>query len=211
MDYYKYMLELLPPLYKTHNSLARYKVLASQFNKLFKRIRELPLKYDIDICSNEDLLVLGSNLGIPKLETDSWETYRQLIKINHYKLFTVPTHDNIVRISRKVSGFYPLLKPLWYNGMEKENDQGYYIAYDLPADYPNKVLTELESFIGAGIKIQRDFFYKLEGVTLYPAMYMFDDDLISIECEVDSPKKNLEMKIDNFLEQTVIQYEFLNI
>lgn len=211
MDFYKYMLELLPPLYKTPNTLARYKVIASQMNKLFEEIKKLPSKYVIDTCENEDLLVLGNNLGIPKLETDSWETYRQLIKINHYKLFTVPTHTNIVMLAKKVSGFEPYLKALWHNGDTEENDHGYYIAYDLPAEYPNKVLVELESFIGAGIKIQRDFFYKLEGITIYPAMYMFDDDQLNIDCEVYSPIKTLDMQLENYFNESLIQYEILSI
>lgn len=211
MDFYSYMLELLPPIYKTKNTLARCKVISKEFNKLARKIKELPHRFVIDKCSNQDLLVLGSNVNVAKIDKDSWDIYRQLIRINYYKLFNVPTHKNIVSIATKVSGFYPILRPLWYDGPDLTNDQGYYIAYDLPGDYPNKVLIELESFIGAGIKIRRDFFYKLEGVTIYPAMYMFDNDQLNIECEVFSPIQKLNMKIDNYFNETLLQYEILSI
>lgn len=180
MDFYKYMLELLPPLYRTPNTLARYKVIASQMNKLFAEIKKLPTKYAIDICSNDELLVLGENVGIKKLDTDSWETYRQLVAVEHYKLFNIPTHDNIIKLIRKSTGFYPVLESLHYFGEEQEYDQGYKLEYELPIDYNQKPLENVESFIGGGIKIEREFLISFEGCDILWAQALLNDGVIKI-------------------------------
>lgn len=180
MDFYKYMIELLPPLYRTPNTLARYKVIASQMNKLFAEIKKLPTKYVIDTCSNDELLVLGENVGIKKLDTDSWETYRQLVAVEHYKLFNIPTHDNIIKLVRKSTGFYPVLESLHYFGEEQEYDQGYKLEYELPIDYNQKPLENVESFIGGGIKIEREFLISFEGCDVLWAQALLDDGVIKI-------------------------------
>ena len=180
MDFYNYILEMLPPLYRTPNTLARYKVIASQMNKLFEEIKKLPSKYVIDTCENEELLVLGENVGVKKLETDSWETYRQLIAVEHYKLFNVPTHENIIKLVRKSTGFYPVLESLHYFGDSEENDQGYKLVYELPIDYNQKPLENVESFIGGGIKINREFLVSLDGCDIYWAQGILNDGVIKI-------------------------------
>lgn len=180
MDFYKYMVELLPPLYRTPNTLARYKVIASQMNKLFAEIKKLPTKYVIDTCSNDELLVLGENAGIKKLDTDSWETYRQLVAVEHYKLFNIPTHDNIIKLVRKSTGFYPFLESLHYFGEEQEYDQGYKLEYELPIDYNQKPLENIESFIGGGIKIEREFLISFEGCDILWAQALLNDGVIKI-------------------------------
>lgn len=180
MDYYKYMLELLPPLYRTEKTLARYRVIADQMNYLFQEIQKLPTKYIIDTCSNEELLILGENVGVKKLETDSWETYRQLIAVEHYKLFNVPTHNNIIKLVRRSTGFYPVLESLHYFGDSEEYDQGYSLYYELPIDFNQKPLENIESFIGAGIKIKREFIVSLDGCDIYWGQAMLNDGVIKI-------------------------------
>ena len=180
MDFYKYMTEILPPLYRTKSTLARYRVIANQMNKLFNQIQELPSKFIIDTCSNDELLILGENVGIKKLETDSWETYRQLVALEHYKLFSVPTHENIVKLVRKSTGFYPVLESLHYFGESEEYDQGYKLTYELPLDFNQKSLENVESFIGAGIKINREFIVSLDGCDIYFGQGLLNDGIIKI-------------------------------
>lgn len=177
---YKYLVEMLPPLYRTPNTLARYKVIAKQLNKLMDKIQQLPLKYIIDTCSNEELLVLGENVNVKKLETDSWETYRQLIAVEHYKLFNVPTHENIIRLVRRATGFYPKLESLYYYGSAQEYDHGYNISYELPIDFNQKPLENMESFIGAGIKIKREFITSLDGADIYWGQGLLNTGIIRI-------------------------------
>lgn len=183
MNYYKYMVNLLPPLYRNKRVLDRYMVLGSLMNKVSELIKTLPNMYIIDVCYEEDLLRLGENIGYPKKEKQDFETYRSLLKIMYAKLFIIPTRDEIKKLTKRVTGYYPTIEPLHTKGDKQENDHGYYISYDLTNDATTDALNQVESVIGAGIKINRDYFYKLEGVKLYNAAALRDKDIISVGCE----------------------------
>ncbi|MGL5716726.1 MAG: hypothetical protein ACRCX2_27170 [Paraclostridium sp.] len=195
MNWYSFMINNLPPLYRTSDTLKRYKVIAEQFQFLDEFLNQLKICSVIDLANEESLMILGSNLNVVRDLNDSLETYRKLVKIEYYKMFIVPTHNNIKNIVKKVTEFTPYMMPLWKQSLELlENDHGYHLAYDVDLSYPQKVLDTLEKVIGAGIKVKRDYIYKMEGSTIYPAVYFFDNDIMSIECEVDSPSKNLDVK-----------------
>lgn len=183
MDMFKYLLQNLPPLYKTENTLKEYKVLSKFFDDIFKKIDDLQYKYIIDRADEKTLNVLGSNIDVLRSLEMDLESYRKILKINYFNMFLVPTHNNFMRATEKVTGFFPYIKPLWTFGSDQTNDQGLYISYDLGLDYNTEVLMKLESLIGAGIKIRRDFLYKMQGVTTYPACAIFDNDILSIKCE----------------------------
>lgn len=180
MDWYGFMVNNLPPLYRNDSTLKRYKVVAEQFKVIDKLCEELKYSVVIDLCSDEELLVLGTNLGVAKIETDSFETYRKLVKIEYYKVFIIPTHNEIKRIVKKTTGLYPSLNPLWYRGDEIENDQGYAITYDIPINFEQKILESSESVIGAGIKIVREFLFKLDGTEFKNACAILDIGTIKI-------------------------------
>lgn len=184
MDMYKYMINLLPPLYRTENTLKRYKIIGELMNKVSKRIDLLSNLYVIDTCKEEQLYILGDNVSMPKPEYMSLEEYRSLVKLTvYYNLVLVPTRNDIFRVIKKATGLAPEIKPLWTFGDKLENDHGYYIAYDLDLNFNTELLLNLEKLIGAGIKIKRDYFYRMQGQDIYPAMAMLDKDILTIECE----------------------------
>lgn len=211
MDMYSYMIQNLPPLYRTENNLKRYKVIANEMKKLFDRMNNLQLKYIIQTADLETLLVLGDNLNVKKEDYMTTEIYRKFVLIAYSNMFLVPTHNNLMNVIRKITGFHPTMQPLHTFGEQIENDQGLYIAYDVTNDYNTSVLLELEKLVGAGIKIRRDFLYKVEGVTIYPATYLFNNDTINIDCEIKSPSQNWDMKQDLTVASSYLQIANTNV
>lgn len=205
MNILGFMLNNLPPIYKNENTLKRYRALENQFKRLYNEIDSIQTKYIIETAELEQLLVLGENVGVHKEPYMDIETYRALVKIKYFNTFLIPTHDNIMRVTQKVTGLFPYMKPLWTFGSEEINDQGLYIAYDLDLNYNTEILIKLEDLIGAGIKIRRDYLYKMQGVTLYPATYFFDNDMMNIECEVLPPNQDLGINQELYLSQNYMQ------
>lgn len=205
MNILDFMLKNLPPLYKTENTLKRYKFLGKIFQEVYNKMHNMQYEYIIDMASADILEVLGNNINVPKPLGMDIETYRSILKIAYYNIFLVPTHDNLMRVTKKVTGFFPYMKPLWTFGSEEINDQGLYIAYDLDLNYNTEILLYLEKLVGAGIKIKRDFLYKMEGTTIYPACYFFDDDVLSINCEIISPIQDFKINQDLYLSQNYMQ------
>lgn len=180
MDWYGFLLNNLPPIYKNENTLKKYKIISKSLETAEKCIESLKYINTIDLCTDQELLVLASNLGMVKNENDSFELFRKLVKIEYYKVFIIPTHNNIKKIIKKTTGFYPSLIPLWYRGPQTENDQGYSITYDIPLDFDQRILESSEKVIGAGIKIVREFLFKVEGIEFLNASSVFDTDTIKI-------------------------------
>lgn len=177
MNWYSFMINNLPPLYRTSDTLKRYKVIAEQFQFLDEFLNQLKICSVIDLANEESLVILGSNLNVIRDLNDSLETYRKLVKIEYYKMFIIPTHNNIKNIVQKVTGFYPSLRPLWEQGLlELENDHGYVLEYDIDLSYPQKILDSAERVIGAGIKVVREYQLKVENNDFLHAQALLDYD-----------------------------------
>lgn len=181
---YSYMIQNLPPLYRTENNLKRYKVIADEMKKLFDRMNNLQLKYIIQTADLETLLVLGDNLNVKKEDYMTTEIYRKFVLIAYSNMFLVPTHNNLMNVIRKITGLYPTMQPLYTLGSQIENDQGLHIVYDIDTSFNTGVLVELEKLVGAGIKIKREFITRLQGYTVYPASVLYNTDVLSIDCEI---------------------------
>ena len=180
MDSYKYMVSHLPPVYRETNTLKKYRLIAdlydSNVNDDFLKNRV------IDSANIEGLNVWGVNLNRYKRKNETIEEYRQFLKVEMFKKYVVPTHNNILEVVKRVAGFYPKIQPLHLDNPELlENDLGYYLTYDLTNSLKTEVLDELEKFIPAGVKIKRDYFFNCEGYDIFPVQLIYDQDTVEFD------------------------------
>ncbi len=183
MDIYGFILNKLPPIYKTENTLKRYRVIAKELEKLFVTIHNLQFQYLIQTADLEHLLILGENVNVKKEDYMTTEIYRKFVQIAYSNLNFVPTHNELMKVIKKVTGLYPTMIPLPSEGPQIENDQGLHITYDIDTSFNTEVLIELEKLVGAGIKIKRDLITRLEGYQVYPASILYNHDIIEIQAE----------------------------
>lgn len=211
MNYLKNILKYIPPVYLEENTIKNSKVFTSAIDDFDNCIKTLYNNAILDLADDEGLDIFGANLKRPRRKIELTEDYRAILKAIIYSKQTVPTHDNILAIVKKITGFYPTLTPLHMTGDSLENDHGYYIAYDLTNNFNNDVLDEIEKIVGSGVKVERDYFFNLNGNTLYPACAIYDNQIITVECNEIKENENLEIGLEYKLVNTVYDDVILKI
>ena len=209
MKYLNFMLKHTPRVYHEENTIQSFRVFSEGIKSLEDDMNKLYKNIILDSAEMKGLEnIFGANLQRPRKILETEEEYRAILKAVIYSKQLVPTHDNILKVIKKVVSFYPILQPLHQLGDDIENDHGYYIAYDLTNGFNNDILDELEKIIGAGVKIERDYFYNMEGITIYPACVMYDDGVIDIDCIPLEEKENIELPT-TYIATNVVFDEFL--
>lgn len=210
MDNYKYMISHLPPVYHEVNTLKKYKLVADLFRT--EDYKDFLKNTVIDLANLEGLNIFGANLNRYKRDEETVEEYRQFLKVEMFKKFVVPTHDNILKVIKNVVGFYPNIQPLYVDNPElQENDLGYYITYDLTNSFKTEVLDELEGIIAAGVKIKRDYFFNCEGIDIFPANAIYDKDIIEIGCNSLIEKEKIDIKQELIFTNVLFDKEIIEI
>lgn len=186
MNSFDFLINHLPTAYRgEENTRKQMKIWGVFFDTIISYVDALPTYFYIDTATEEWLELLGLNIGRPRKALEDLEVFRSIVKINYYNTFVVPTHNNILRITNNVTGFYPYLKQLWEldgtNFIADNTDFAYYLAYDLTPTYPTAILDELEKFYMAGVKLIRDYLYKLEQNELKVATMMNNDDVLHVD------------------------------
>lgn len=200
MNYLNFMLKYTPRVYWEENTTKSFRVFSEGLKSIETDMNKLYKNSILDSAELNGLEnIFGANLQRPRKVLETAEEYRAILKAIIYSKQSVPTHDNILKVIKKVVGFYPILQPLHILGNIPENDHGYYIAYDLTNGFNNDILDELEKIIGAGVKIERDYFFNMEGITIYPACVMYDNEVIDIGCIPLEERENIELPITHIV------------
>lgn len=166
MNGYDFLINHLPTVYRTEeNTKKQMKIWGDFFDLIISYIDVVPTYYYIDLAPEEWLELLGRNVGRPRKALEDLETYRKLLKIQYYNTFIVPTHNNILKITKNITGEYPILVPLWeQEGIDFDTnnaDAAYYLGYSLGGGFPTEVLDGLEKFYAAGVKIVREDLFEV--------------------------------------------------
>lgn len=166
MNSFDFLINHLPTAYRgEENTRKQMKIWGDFFDTIISYVDALPTYFYIDTATEEWLELLGLNIGRPRKALEDLETYRKLLKIQYYNTFIVPTHNNILKITKNITGEYPILKPLWEqegtNFDTNNADLAYYLGYSLEPGFPTEVLDNLEKFYAAGVKIVREDLFKI--------------------------------------------------
>jgi len=185
MNVYDMFINLTPDVYlNEENTMKLIKTWTDLFEMITSYVDNLPEYFYIDTAPLEYLKILGSNVGREYMEGEDVDTYRSLLKIRYYNFFIVPTHNNLLRATRAVAGFYPTLTPTWEvdgTNFETDNtDASYNLSYDLDPTFSTEILDELEKFYPAGVKLISQYLYKLTSKDLKVAGAMYNYDVIQI-------------------------------
>jgi len=159
MTNYNFMVKHLPNIYRRSETLKRYKVIGAVLDELEAIIDSYPGLFYIDNATEEFLDLLGENVDRLRKSGESLDTYRQILKAKYYNVFFVPHYNNILKMIKNVIGNYPRdLIPGW--DFDTAEDLAYKIDYLLTPGFDPAALVEIESMIGAGIKVIAEYNYE---------------------------------------------------
>lgn len=164
MKSYDFLINHLPTAYRGEiNTQKQMKIWGELFDFIISYVDSVSKYFYIDTATEEWLELLGNNVGRPRKAAEELEIYRKILKIQYYNTFIVPTHNNLLKITKNITGEYPILKPLWeQEGADySTSDAAYYLGYNLEASFPTTVLDELEKFYAAGVKIEREDLFEV--------------------------------------------------
>jgi len=185
MNVYDMFINLTPDVYlNEQNTMKLIKTWSDLFEKITSYVDSLPEYFYIDTAPLEYLKILGSNVGREYSEGEDEDVYRSILKIAYYNFFIVPNHNNLLRVTKAVTGFYPTLKPLWVEegtDFETDNtDSAYKLSYYLTSTFSTEILDSLEKFYPAGVKLISEYLYKLTSKNLKVAGIMYNYDVMQI-------------------------------
>ena len=156
MTNYNFMVQHLPNLYRRPETLKKYKVIGAVLDSLETLIDALPGYMMIDLAPEDFLNLIGENIGRYRKSGESVETYRQILKAKYHNVFLVPNLNNLLRMIKSVIGQYPRdIVPGW--AWDTPEDLAYKIDYLLTPGFDPTALEEIESMVGAGIKLIAEY------------------------------------------------------
>jgi len=155
---YDFLLAHTPTVYRGEPETQKLlKVWAEIFQDIADSVESISSDFYVSNCNEENLTLIASNEGVAREKYWTLETFRAMVKIARYNNTVVPTHENILKITKNVTGQSSILEPLWnIDGYaDGDTDAGYRQSYKVSSSYPTAILNGLERFFPAGLKLDR--------------------------------------------------------
>ena len=176
MSAYEYIINHLATVYRsTINTDKHLRIIAKVFDDFDDTLQALATQQTIDTADEIGLGILGRNVGRPKKIGETLETYRKILLIEYFKYYTMPTHDNILTIIKKVTNDFPVQIPLMQTSETGDLDLGYSLNFFIDLGFPTEILELLMTIYPDGIKLKDgDYSTLFESKKYLQAMIFYD-------------------------------------
>ena len=180
---YEFLLAHTPTAYRgEENTQKLLKVWASIFQEIVDSLETFSSDYYLSNCGEEELELMASNENVVRNYNWTLETLRAVTKIARYNTTVIPTHNNILEITKNVTGQSSVLEPLWNapNYSDGDTDAGYRQSFKVSSSYPTIILDKLGDLFPAGIKLERIYEFSVAQRDLKVSTIMLDIQQLNV-------------------------------